>query len=97
MGDPVRLPVRWVYGALSVADHFRAAALHDGSSPDPRLADAIEVIRTARQPEGTWIEERRHPGVVRGRRVARRTVKWLTFYGTRVSAWWDEHQLVGTP
>jgi len=57
-------PFRWVYSALNAADYFRSAALHDGTAPDPRLADAIDVIRVARRDDGTWLQERRHPGRV---------------------------------
>ncbi|WP_285241383.1 squalene cyclase [Pseudarthrobacter sp. MEB009] len=84
-------PFRWFYSALNAADYFRAAALHDGVAPDPRLADAIAVIRSARQPDGTWLQERRHPG-----RVwfevdvdAGQPSKWLTFHALRVLDWWD--------
>jgi len=84
-------PFRWIYSALKAADYFRAAALHDGRGPDSRLADAIEVIRAGRQPDGRWLQERRHPGrawfevdVPPGE-----PSPWLTFYGTRVLAWWD--------
>jgi hypothetical protein len=84
-------PFRWFYSALKAVDHFRSAALHDGVPPDPRLADAVEVVRAARQPDGTWLQERRHPGeawfevdVPPGE-----PSPWLTFYGTRVLAWWD--------
>ena len=84
-------PFRWFYSALNAAEYFRAAALHDGTTPDPRIADAIEVIRGARRPDGTWVQERRHPGrvwfdvdVAPGE-----PSKWLTFFGTRVLAWWD--------
>lgn len=84
-------PFRWSYSVLNAADHVRAAALHDGTPPDPRLAEAIDVIRAARRPDGTWVQERRHPGrawfevdVPPGE-----ASPWLTFYGTRVLAWWD--------
>lgn len=84
-------PFRWFYSALNAVDYFRAATLHDGGTPDPRLADAIDVIRSARQPDGTWLQERRHPGrvwfevdVPAGERSP-----WLTFYGRRALAWWD--------
>jgi hypothetical protein len=84
-------PFRSFYGVLNAADHFRDAALHDRTVPDPRLADAIESIRAARRPDGTWIQERRHPGrvwfeidVPPGE-----PSKWLTFHGTRVLKWWD--------
>jgi hypothetical protein len=84
-------PFRWFYSVLNAVDYFRSAALHDNAPPDPRLADAIEVIRAARQADGTWLQERRHPGrawfevdVPPGE-----PSRWLTFYGTRVLAWWD--------
>jgi hypothetical protein len=84
-------PFRWLYSALSAVDYFRAAARHDGTSPDPRLVDAIAVIRDARRPAGTWIQQRRHPGQVwfdvdvpPGE-----PSRWLTFFGTRVLEWWD--------
>ena len=84
-------PFRWFFSALNAADYFRTAALHDGTPPDPRLADAIEVIRAARRPDGTWLQERRHPGRVwfEVDVPAGEPSKWLTFYGTRVLAWWD--------
>ncbi|MEO6199871.1 MAG: squalene cyclase, partial [Cryobacterium sp.] len=84
-------PFRWFYSVLNAADYFRAAALRDGTDPDPRLADAIEVIRAARRPDGTWLQERRHPGRVwfEVDVPPGEPSKWLTFYGTRVLAWWD--------
>ena len=84
-------PLRWFYSALNAADYFRAAAQHDGTAPDPRLADAIGVIRAARRPDGTWLQERRHPGRVwfEVDVPAGEPSKWLTFYATRVLAWWD--------
>jgi hypothetical protein len=84
-------PFRWFYTVLNALDYFRAANLHDGGAPDPRLTEAIEVVRAARQPDGTWLQERRHPGhawfeidVPVGE-----PSKWLTFYATRVLDWWD--------
>jgi len=84
-------PFRWIHSALNAADYFRSASLLDGIPPDPRLADAIDVIRADRQPDGTWLQERRHPG-----RVwleidvpVGEPSPWLTFYGTRVLDWWD--------
>ena len=89
--DHFTYPFRWQCSALNAADYFRDAALVDGTAPDPRLADAIDMIRAARQPDGTWIQGRPHPG-----RVwfdvdvpAGEPSKWLTFYGTRVLEWWD--------
>lgn len=84
-------PFRWFYSVLNASDYFRSASLLDDSAPDPRMAEAIEQIRGARQPDGTWLQERRHPG-----RVwfevdvdVGRPSKWLTFFATRVLQWWD--------
>ena len=84
-------PFRWLYSALNAAEYFRAAALHDDTVPDPRIADAIEMIRGARRPDGTWVQERRHPGRAWFDVDASpgEPSKWLTFFGTRVLAWWD--------
>jgi hypothetical protein len=85
-------PCRWFYSALNATEYFRAAARHDDAAPDPRLAEAIDVIRTARRPDGTWLQERRHPGRVwfEVDVPPGEPSKWLTLYGTRVLAWWDE-------
>ncbi|MBC7291839.1 MAG: squalene cyclase [Actinotalea sp.] len=84
-------PFRWVYSALNALDHVRAAALHDDVAPDPRLAEAVEVVRAARQPDGTWLQERRHPGRVwfEVDVPPGEPSRWLTFHAARVLAWWD--------
>jgi hypothetical protein len=84
-------PFRWFYSVLNAADYFRAAALIDGVQPDPRMADAIGAIRDARASDGTWMQERRHPGRVwfEVDVPAGEPSKWLTFYGSRVLDWWD--------
>ncbi|CAN5389650.1 hypothetical protein BH09ACT7_BH09ACT7_34760 [soil metagenome] len=84
-------PFRWTYNVLNAADYFRQAALLDPGPPDPRMAEAIELIRAVRQPDGTWLQAGRNPGrvwfeidVPPGE-----PSKWLTLVGTRVLAWWD--------
>jgi len=85
-------PFRWVYTALRAVDYFRAATTLDGVAPDPRMAEAVEVIRAARQPDGTWLQEHHYPG----REWFQEDVpvgepsKWLTFYSLRALRWWDE-------
>jgi hypothetical protein len=85
-------PFRWIYSVLNATDYFRAAALHDKTAPDPRLAEAIDVIQAARRADGTWLQERRHPGRVwfEVDVPPGEPSKWLTFYGTRVLSWWEE-------
>ena len=84
-------PFRHVFGVLNATDYFRAAAVHDGTAPDPRLGDAIETVRAARRADGTWMQERRHPGAVWfDIDVAPgEPSPWLTFFATRVLDWWD--------
>lgn len=92
-GEPVaewvrqfRSPFRWGYSVLNAADYFR-----DAGRRDPRMAEAIEMIRTARQADGTWLQAGRHAGQVwfEVDVEAGRPSKWLTFYATRVLKWWD--------
>ena len=84
-------PFRAFYSALHAVDYFRAASLHDGTGPDPRIAEAVESIRSARQPDGTWLQERRHPGAVWFEIdvPAGESSPWLTFFATRALNWWD--------
>jgi hypothetical protein len=89
--DRFAYPFRWSYDVLRATEYFRQASLLDDAAPDPRMADAIELIRAARQPDGTWLQAGRHPG-----RVwfeidvpAGEPSKWLTLFGTRVLDWWD--------
>ena len=92
VGDAVRLPVPL---ALQRAERGRLlprgrAARRRRARSAARRRDRGGPRRPA--PDGTWLQERRHPG-----RVwfdvdvpAGEPSKWLTFYGTRVLDWWDE-------
>ncbi|MFJ2977899.1 prenyltransferase/squalene oxidase repeat-containing protein [Curtobacterium sp. NPDC087082] len=84
-------PFRWKYSVLRATDHLRAAALRDEAAPDPRAAEAIEVVRAARGADGRWLQGVRPPGrqwfevdVPAGE-----PSRWLTLVGTRVLRWWD--------
>ena len=84
-------PYRWFYSVLRAADYLRTAFLHDGLVPDARMAEAIESIRAARNPDGTWHQQLRHEGrtwfdVDSG---IGEPSRWLTFHALRVLAWWD--------
>lgn len=89
--DHFGYPFRWVYNMLDAAEYFRQASLVDGVKPDPRMADAIELICAARRPDGTWLQAGRHPGRVwfEVDAPAGEPSKWLTLLGTRVLAWWN--------
>jgi hypothetical protein len=53
-------PVRWHYDALRALDYFRSV----GGKPDPRLAEAIQLLRSKRQPDTRWLLENSRPGKV---------------------------------
>ena len=90
--DQFAYPFRWFYNVLNAAEYFRRASPLDATMPDPRMAGAIELIRAARQPDGTWLQARRHPGRVwfEVDVPAGEPSKWLTLFGTRVLSWWDD-------
>ena len=84
-------PFRHHHNVLRATDHFRRASLHDGTAPDPRLDEAVEIIRAKRQPDGRFLQDTRYPGrmhfevdVPEGE-----PSPWVTFYATRVLEWWD--------
>jgi hypothetical protein len=62
--DPAYLgfafPYYWHYDVLCALDYFRWS----GADPDPRMAEAVEVVRSKRQPDGRWLLDRIHPGRV---------------------------------
>jgi hypothetical protein len=95
--DGFAYPFRWVCNVLNAADYFRQVSLLDDARPDPRMADAIELIRAARQPDGTWLQGPRDPGRVwfEVDVPAGEPSKWLTLYGTRVLDWWDSDRARG--
>ena len=84
-------PYRWYYSVLRAADYFRTAALHDGRRPDARMAEAVELVRAARDTDGTWHQQLRHEGRVWFDVDAGpgEPSKWLTFHALRVLHWWD--------
>lgn len=84
-------PNRHRYSALAALDHFRDGALFEGTAPDPRLADAIELVRAARQPDGTWLQTTPLPGRTWFDVDAAEggPSRWLTLIGTCVLDWWD--------
>ncbi len=84
-------PVRWHYDVLRALDHFRAASLPDSAPPDPRLAEAIDIVRSRRRSDGRWDLDISWPG----RRWLRldegvgSPSVWVTLRAMRVLRWWD--------
>lgn len=84
-------PSRWFYDVLRGLDYFRSGFLLTGDSPDPRLADAIEHLRSKRTTDGRWRLDWVPPGrtwfdVDDGTGEPSR---WLTLRALRVLKWWE--------
>lgn len=85
-------PNRYRYSALAALDHFRDAAMLDGTAPDPRLAEAVDVVRAARRSDGKWVQAAPLTGRTWFDVDAQEgePSRWLTLIGSRVLDWWDE-------
>lgn len=80
-------PTWWHYDVLRALDHFRAV----GDRPDPRLAEAVDLVRGKQDADGRWPLERTHPGAVHfaledGDGAPSR---WNTLRAQRVLNWYD--------
>ena len=56
----IRLPYpsRWYYDILRALDYFVSAK----AEYDPRMKEALEIIKKKRRPDGTWPLQAKHPG-----------------------------------
>jgi hypothetical protein len=84
-------PPQWHYDVLRALDHFRDA----GGPPDPRLGEAVELVRGKQRPDGSWLLENTHRGAVHfpledgpGPGDARPN-RWNTLRALRVLRWYD--------
>jgi len=78
-------PTRWHYDVLRALEYFRSV----GDAPDPRMHEAIDLLRSKRQADGTWLLENTHPGAVHFALEAGdgRPSRWNTLRGLRVLRW----------
>ena len=89
--DPAYLdfafPYYWRYDLLRVLDYFRRA----DRDPDPRMVGAVEIVRSKRSPDGRWLLDRIHPGVVHFDIEAPvgAPSRWNTLRALRVLDWWN--------
>ena len=81
-------PTRWHYDALRGLEYFRTA----GDRPDPRIDEAIELVREKQQPDGTWLLENTHPGAVHFALEDGdgRPSRWNTLRALRVLRWYEQ-------
>lgn len=81
-------PVRWHYDVLRALDYFRSS----GGVPDGRMDEAVALLRSRQQPDGTWLLENTHPGKVHFALEDGdgRPSRWNTLRALRVLNWYDE-------
>jgi hypothetical protein len=78
-------PPQWHFDVLRGVEHFRAA----GAGADPRLGDAVEIIRRARRVDGTWPVHRAYAGRTWFQMEPAGPSRWATLRALRVLRWWD--------
>jgi hypothetical protein len=80
-------PYYWHYDVLRALDYFRRS----GERPDARMAEAVDIVRSKRSPDGRWLLDRLHPGPVHFDLEADvgAPSRWNTLRALRVLAWWD--------
>lgn len=80
-------PPRWHYDVLRALDHLRRA----GGPPDARVAEAVQLLRDRRRPDGTWPLENTHPGETQFafEDGDGQPSRWNTLRALRVLDWYD--------
>lgn len=87
-------PTRWRYDVLRALDYFRAASRFDGTAPDVRLADGIELVRSKRTENGRWLLD----WLPRGTTLfdlddgPGEASRWVTLRALRVLRWWGDQR-----
>jgi hypothetical protein len=80
-------PYYWHYDALRALDYFRRA----GAERDPRMEEAVKLVRSKRQRDGRWLLDRVHPGRVHFaiEDGVGEPSYWNTLRALRVLDWWE--------
>jgi len=83
-------PGRWRYSVLRALDYFRSASPLTGAAPDPRLGEAVDLVRHRRLEDGTWPLDWNLPGRVwfEMDEGAGKPSRWVTLQAMRVLRWW---------
>ena len=79
-------PPRWHYDILRALDHFQAV----GAPRDPRLREAVEIVRQRQRTDGCWPLEYTYQGKTFFELERRgQPSRWNTLRALRVLKWWD--------
>jgi len=81
-------PNRWHYDVLRALEYFRSA----GDAPDSRMDEAITLLRSKQQPDGTWLLENTYPGKVHFSLEDgdSHPSRWNTLRALRVLSWYEQ-------
>jgi hypothetical protein len=81
-------PTRWQYNVLRALEYFCSV----GGAPDARMNEAIDLLRSKRQPDGAWLLENTHPGKVYFALEDGdgRPSRWNTLRALRVLNWYQQ-------
>ena len=81
-------PIRWQYDVLRALDYFRSV----GDVPDPRIDEAISLLKSKQQPDGAWLLENTHPGKVHFTLEDGdgQPSRWNTLRAMRVLSWYEQ-------
>jgi hypothetical protein len=84
-------PTRWHYDILRALEYFRSV----GDRPDSRMEEAINLLRSKQQPDGTWLLENTHPGKVHFQLEEgdNRPSRWNTLRALRVLNWYEKYSI----
>jgi hypothetical protein len=83
-------PTHWHYDVLRALDYFRSV----GDAPDSRMEEAMDLLRSRQQRDGTWLLENTHPGRVHFALEDGdgRPSRWNTLRALRVLSWYEPRQ-----
>ena len=81
-------PIRWHYDVLRALDYFRSV----GDAPDPRMDEAISLLKSKQRPDGAWLLENTHPGKVHFALEDGdgQPSRWNTLRALRVLRWYEQ-------
>ena len=87
-------PPRYHYDVLRALDYFRAAAqsgFQKNVQRDPRIADAIQIVRSRQQPDGKWLLDQSYGELLAfpfDESIGQPS-RWNTLRALRVLRWFD--------
>jgi hypothetical protein len=81
-------PIRWHYDVLRALEYFRST----GQNPDPRIQEAIQLLRSKRLPDDRWPLENTYPGKIHFRLedADGQPSRWNTLRALRVLDWYGQ-------